>query len=443
MPKLPKGIRIQAAAAGKATRIDVRGYIGTKVDKNWNLVNTEDAVRDALPAKSDEPVDLYVHSKGGDFYTALGIYNALFKRKNVTGYNAGFALSSGSVILSAAGKIICPKASVTMIHCASALPYDAENADQKRQSAQMLDTMDKAMAAAYAKKMGMDEKSVLKLMKVTTWWDGSQALEMGFSDENGEEIALPDDDDDGDEDEEEERASAEMAIVAHYVNIPENLRSRLVQASAVSKQTKNAGDTPAEDKDQMREQIIAALAAEGITLPKDATDEQVLSAWNKFQTDQKQKIKSLGDANSKHLDAQKKRVETRVQAAVDSKRIKAERKDTWVARGLADESCLDELDDIPAPQAATPPAAQKPQRGAPTLPPPHGEDQPDQADEKINANLDRILALQREAKRLPQGDPRKAQIAKEIGKITAELGKLRNEVMDHKVTYSPLSPVQR
>ena len=438
MRPLPSCIRIVAAANGKPAQISVRGTIGSKFDpKTWNVTNTEDAVMEALAAIPDgEAIDLRVHSKGGDFGMGLGIHNAIARRSaNVTGYNAGFALSAGSLILAAAGKVICPKSSVTMLHCASTLGYLAENADQKRKNAQMLDVMDKAMAAAYASKIeGKTEAEILGLMKQTTWWSGDQAKENGFADCVEDDDLL-----------EEEQAAAseeELTVLASFQNIPERFKPRLGLVTF-------AGSRPHQPQtkkdDPMRDQIIAALAAGGITLAKDATEEQVLAAWNKYQSE----IQATREENERHRQGLKARVEKRVLAAVDSKRIKPERREAWVARGLADESSLDELDEIPTPQAANPPANPPAnpvpvpfqRRGAPPLPAPAAlEGEGPTVEEKINAKLDQILTLQREAKRLTKGHPRKQEIAQEIGLLTAELGKIRGEVMEHKVTYSRLHP---
>ncbi len=353
---LPPWFKVENAAGSSApAKIHIRGIVGQKWDlKNLTATNTEELVLNELDKiDKGKPIHAFINSKGGEVGYALGIYNA-FKRRSadITTHNTGYALSSGSILMLGGGRIISPDSSIWMIHRASAGTYG--NAEDKRKDADMLEAHDKTIAGIYAAKTGKSEKDMLDMMSGEKWMTGKEARDLGFADEDGE--ADPDEPDQ-DVDNEEERK-----IICTFRNIPENLRGRLVTnlASSGGKQTQGGAATPPKQTTHMREQIIKALAAEGITLPTDATEEQVLAAWNKHQA-------GLKDEVTKAKDAQKKRVEARVKKAVTEKRIKAERETAWIARGMADESCLDELDEIPAPKAEqdNPEKSERPQRGAP------------------------------------------------------------------------------
>jgi len=64
-----------------------------------------------------QKVSVRINSEGGSVADALEIYNILQARaEDVTCYNDGYALSSASIILLAGGTVVCPLASLTMIH---------------------------------------------------------------------------------------------------------------------------------------------------------------------------------------------------------------------------------------------------------------------------------------------------------------------------------------
>ena len=349
---LPRWIKVEMAAGDKPAKIHVRGIIGSKVDKEtWTLTNTEEAVLNELnKVDQGKPVHFHINSKGGDVGLALGIYNAMRRRaSDITTHNDGYALSSASILMLGGSKAVSPDSSVWMIHRASAGTYG--NAKDKAKDAEMLETHDKAIAGIYAAKTGKSQKEMMDLMDSEKWMTGKEARDLGFADEDGE--ADPDEPDkDADVDD------SEAEIIATFRNIPENLRSRLVTVSAVS------GGNPAvpprhEPTKISMKKFIEALAAKGITLPATATEDEILAAYDKMLSGNQAELQ-------KHKDALKKRVEARVKKAVDDKRIKAERQDTWVARGLADESALDELDEIPTPTAAAPKPEKTP-KGAPAV----------------------------------------------------------------------------
>lgn len=405
--KLPSCIKVVNQANGPA-KIHIRGVIGSKFDaKNWTMTNTEETVLNELNGiESGKKIDVHVNSKGGDVGLALGIYNALRRRAgDITTHNDGYACSSASVLMLGGDTIVSPDSSVWMIHRASAGTYG--NADDKRKDAEMLEAHDKVIASIYAKQTGKSEKEMLDMMSKETWMTGKEARDMGLADEDGE--IEPDEDDVEDSDSERE-------VIATFRNIPENLRARLVTNSAEN------GGKPAvpprqqtADKPKMKK-IIEALAAKGIKLPENATEDDILAAWNKVQA-------SLESENQKHKEAQKKRVEARVQKAVDEKRIKAERKDAWVARGLADESSLDELDEIPMPKAEDPKAKRTPAGAAPIEDDASGDDL-DENDREIEKVQKEIAALYKSTN---NNGSRLEQVSPKIGALTRRLQKLRGD----------------
>lgn len=403
-PRLPECISIRNEADAPA-EIRVKGVIGQRYDKEtWSLTDTEETVLNELSKiAAGKKINVRINSKGGDVGFALGIYNALQRRAaDVTTYNDGYALSSASIIMLAGGRVVSPTSSVWMIHRAASGTYGT--AEDKRKDAEMLEAHDKTIAAIYAKRTGMSAEECLKMMSAETWMTGEEAIEKGFADEEEKDGDVEPDDDVDDE---------ERAVIARFRKIPENLRGRLVLNAHGDKP--NGGSPRQKPTENSMKKLIDALSAAGIKLPENATEEQIVAAFTTLQTE-----------NQNHRMAQRKRVENRVQAAVESKRIKAERKDWWIAQGLVDEACLDQLDEIAAPKAEAPaaPAAPKAPRGAQPAPPePSSADNSNDTEAQINAVLDEINAL-----RAGGRGPRYAEeIAPKVGALTLKLKTLRGD----------------
>lgn len=323
MPKLPKNLLIVASADGSPAEISVRGEIGESWDMDeYTMTNTEEEVINALAGiPKGTKINLRVNSVGGNVGYAFGIYNALKRRSaDISCFNEGMACSAASVLMCAGSRAIMPKSSVLMIHCASNYAYG--NAEDMQKNIELLNTFDKSLAAVYAAKTGKPVEKILEMMKAETWMTGDEAKENGFADESNDDDAVFD--------------AATSKVVAKFKKAPENLRSRLVTASATKTPTNK----------QTMKLVITALVALGITVSADATEEQVVAALNEGVNKIKTERDGSKTENEKHVTALKLRVENRVKAAIDAKKVKAERKDALIAIGVKNESDLDFLEDI-------------------------------------------------------------------------------------------------
>jgi ATP-dependent protease ClpP protease subunit len=125
-----------------------------------------------------------MNSLGGDVYAALPIHNRLRELKaNITVIIDGVAMSAASFIMCAADKVQVHSASLVMIHKAWAFLWGGYNADEMRDHASYLDTVDKTIASAYVRKSGLSEEEVISLMADTTYMTGQEAVDRGFADE--------------------------------------------------------------------------------------------------------------------------------------------------------------------------------------------------------------------------------------------------------------------
>ena len=132
-----------------------------------------------LPDKA--PLTLRLNSPGGSVFDAVAIYNALGRHAgNVTVTIDGIAASAASYIAMAGDEIIMPENAFLMIHDPSGLVMGT--AADMRAMADALDKIASALVKGYAAKSGKAEDEIATLMDAETWFDASEAIDMGLAD---------------------------------------------------------------------------------------------------------------------------------------------------------------------------------------------------------------------------------------------------------------------
>lgn len=109
------------------------------------------------------------------------IYSLLHGRQDVEIHIQSLAGSAASVIAMANTCKMSPVATI-MIHNVSMSRASGDYHDMQK-NAEILKTMNSALAEAYVAKTGKTKDEILKMMDKETWITASQALEMGFIDE--------------------------------------------------------------------------------------------------------------------------------------------------------------------------------------------------------------------------------------------------------------------
>ncbi|MDP7150026.1 MAG: Clp protease ClpP [Paracoccaceae bacterium] len=124
---------------------------------------------------------LRLNSPGGSVFDAVAIYNALQRHAgNVTVSIDGIAASAASYIAMAGDEIIMPENAFLMIHDPSGLVMGT--AADMRAMAEALDKIGASLIKGYAAKSGKAEDEIAKLMAAETWFDASEAIDMGLAD---------------------------------------------------------------------------------------------------------------------------------------------------------------------------------------------------------------------------------------------------------------------
>lgn len=140
-----------------------------------------------LSAYADtEPMEIRINSAGGSVFDGMAIYNTLRNRAgDVRIHVDGLAASIASVIAMAGNEIVMEPGSMMMVHN----PWNITigDADDHRQSAELLDKVRDSLMSAYERRTGLSRAELVTLMEQETWMSAEEAVAFGFADRVGEE----------------------------------------------------------------------------------------------------------------------------------------------------------------------------------------------------------------------------------------------------------------
>ena len=167
--------------------IDVRGDIIGNDDKwiydwlEWDSTCPNDIKNALQTMPTGDKLIVNVNSGGGSVMAGQEIYSLLHGRQDVEIHIQSLAGSAASVIAMANTCKMSPVATI-MIHNVSMSGASGDYHDMQK-NAEILKTMNSALAEAYITKTGKTKDEILKMMDKETWITAGQALEMGFIDE--------------------------------------------------------------------------------------------------------------------------------------------------------------------------------------------------------------------------------------------------------------------
>ena len=167
-------------------KIEVKGTIVGNADKwiyEWFGMDATcpKDVNAAISEANGAPLLVEINSGGGDVFAGSEIYTALKAYAGTVEINiVGLAASAASVIAQAGHSRISPTA-LFMVHNVSGSA--AGDFHDMQQEAEILQTANKAVAAAYLEKTGKSMEELLGIMDAETWMDAQKAVEYGFVDE--------------------------------------------------------------------------------------------------------------------------------------------------------------------------------------------------------------------------------------------------------------------
>ncbi len=137
----------------------------------------------------DAPIDLRLNSPGGSVFDAVAIYNALTRHAGtITVWVDGIAASAASYIAMAGDEIVMPENAFLMIHDPSGIVMGT--ATDMRDMAGTLDKIAASMTRGYAARSGKPEEEIAALMASETWFDATDALDLGLATRLAEPVRI-------------------------------------------------------------------------------------------------------------------------------------------------------------------------------------------------------------------------------------------------------------
>lgn len=264
------------------------------VISSWHGVTAADFAK-AMKGTKAKKINIRINSPGGDVFEARAIVAAIKEArrggKNVTAYVDGLAASAASYVALAADRVVMERGAFLMIH--NAWGFAIGNAEEMRDTAELLDKVDASIVEDYRAKTGEDEEQIRKWMAEETWFNAEEAMRYGFvdsitgeedeeededdaeeltnADQEGDEEedaeyepdedpedAIPDEDEEEDEDDEElgNRVRWNVAALSAYKRVPKEAK----QAATRKPRKKKRRDTLIEDNER-RLRILALCGA--------------------------------------------------------------------------------------------------------------------------------------------------------------------------------------
>jgi ATP-dependent protease ClpP protease subunit len=168
-----------AAASDKPAEISIFDAIGATWDGEG--VTAKQFITD-LRAIDASAITLSVNSPGGQLFDGVAISNALRQHPaKVHARVMGYAASAATVVLMGADTIEAPANTFLMLHKASSGAWG--NADEMRDTAEVLDKIDLSMMASYANRMGKSIEDVAALLADgDLWLTAQEAKDLGLID---------------------------------------------------------------------------------------------------------------------------------------------------------------------------------------------------------------------------------------------------------------------
>ncbi|WP_162923651.1 head maturation protease, ClpP-related [Arachidicoccus soli] len=177
--------------SGAVPEILMYGYIGI----GDGFISASDFVRELKALEKDNTtINVRINSGGGSIFEGIAIYSAIKNSPaTINTYIDGMAASMASVIALAGNKVFMSNMARMMTHRAGGAMEG--NADNMRQQAALLDSLEDTMCAIYASKTGLEKDAAKEqfLSKGDNWMSADEALAAKLVDEifTADKINIP------------------------------------------------------------------------------------------------------------------------------------------------------------------------------------------------------------------------------------------------------------
>ena len=134
----------------------------------WGFMSAKGLINRVKALGNIQNITLRINSIGGDVCQAQAMYSYLKSHPaQITVRIDGLAASAASVVAMAGDKIIMPSNALMMIHNPAGGVYG--EADEMRETAEILDKIRDTIANVYVSRTGLDREKVIAMMDAETW----------------------------------------------------------------------------------------------------------------------------------------------------------------------------------------------------------------------------------------------------------------------------------
>lgn len=187
MKKLVQLLRDNAAADRQPVNLvraedsaDATLYIYDVIDAYWGI-SAKEVAQAIAGLNASDTLHLRINSPGGDVFEARAIAAAIAQHAGKTvAHIDGLAASAATTIASAADEVEIVDGGFYMVH--NAWTFAMGNKHDMRETAGLLDKVDGAIVADYAKRTGASAEQIVAWMDAETWFTAQEAVDNKFAD---------------------------------------------------------------------------------------------------------------------------------------------------------------------------------------------------------------------------------------------------------------------
>ena len=252
-------VAFNSAEEGDPAEITIAEDIGRDAwtGAGFALKDLTEALDSIVP--KTRPLNFLIDSPGGDVNTGKAIHNMLLGWKGVINKTIiGVAASTASWMIPA-DTTMAYKNSQIFMHRAMCLIGD--NVDDLQQGIDFLNKTDQQISVMYADQSGNESGKMLDMMKNETLLTGDEAVACGMVDEIID-------------------GSATNQFSADWINSAKKKLSARNSLSAPGQDAANQQTTNNSNQIMNKTQMLALLNKWGVTVPENATDEQLIALVN-------------------------------------------------------------------------------------------------------------------------------------------------------------------
>lgn len=150
-------------------------------DTMWDEGVSAGQIKAELDEADGEDVNVRINSAGGSVFEGYAIYSLLKDYKGkVTIIIDSLCASIASVIAMAGDEIQIADNGMVMIHNPMGGAFGGS--DEMRKTANLLDKIQLQIMDTYAKRTGLDQETIAKMMAEETWFNATEAMQYHFAD---------------------------------------------------------------------------------------------------------------------------------------------------------------------------------------------------------------------------------------------------------------------